>query len=171
MTLFRSTLMAALVSLGGAAVVAAQAPAQAQGQQHAREKGARGQRGEFGKNINRQLFKGITLSATEKSNIKAVNEKYAPQMKALREQSKPQMQQAREARQRGDTAALKNLWNASAPQREQAKKLLEAERNDLRNALEPQNRNKFDANVTQLEQRVAKRATKEWTKGGRKAGK
>ncbi|HEX4683452.1 MAG TPA: hypothetical protein VH277_12120 [Gemmatimonadaceae bacterium] len=167
MTLFRSTLMAALVSVGSAAVVAAQAPAQVPAQQHSHAKGARGQ-GEFGKNLNKQLFKGITLSATEKANTKAVHEKYAPQMQALRAQARPQMEQERAARQRGDTAALKNLWNAAAPQREQSRKLLAAERNDLRNALEPQNRSRFDANATQLEQRVAKRESKGW-KPGRKA--
>jgi hypothetical protein len=171
MTLFRSTLMAALVTVGGAAVVAAQAPAQAPQQRtEAHAHRAKADRGRFGaRQLNRQLFKGIDLSASEKANIKAVREKYAPQMKALREQMKPQLQQARQARQRGDTASLKNLWNASAAQRDQAKKLLEAERNDLRNALEPANRAKFDANVTQLEQRVAKRATRAWTKG-HKAG-
>ena len=171
MTLFRSTLMAALVTAGGTAVLTAQAPTQAPQQRtEAHAHRAKGERGQFGaRQLNRQLFKGIDLSASEKANIKAVREKYAPQMKALREQMKPQLQQARQARQRGDTASLKNLWNASAAQRDQARKLLEAERNDLRNALAPANRAKFDANVTQLQQRVAKRATKAWTKG-HKAG-
>ena len=171
MTLFRSTLIAALVTTGGAAVVAAQAPAQAPQQRtEARARGAKGRRGEFGKELNRQLFKGIDLSPAEKANIKAVREKYAPQMKALREQMKPQLQQSRDARQRGDTAALKNLWNASTGQREQARKLAEAERNDFRNALAPENRAKFDANVTQLEQRVAKRESRGWTKGHKAGG-
>ena len=170
MTLFRSTLMAALVSVGGAAVVAAQAPAQAP-QQRTEARGARGHRGELGKQLNRQLFKGIDLSSAEKANIKAVREKYAPQMKALREQMKPQLQQARAARQRGDTASLKSMWNASAGQRDQIKKLAEAERNDFRNALAPQNRARFDANVSQLEQRAAKRAAQGWTKGHKANGK
>lgn len=171
MTLFRSTLMAALVSIGGAAVVAAQAPSQAPQRTEAQARGARGRRGEFGKQMNRQLFKGIDLSAAEKANLKAVREKYAPQMKALRQQMKPQLQQARDARQRGDTAALKNLWNASAGQRDQTRKLMEAERNDFRNALAPQNRTRFDANVSQLEKRAAKRGNQAWTKGHKAEGK
>lgn len=163
MTHIRSALVAALVTLGGAAIAGAQAPAQAPAQgthQH-----ARGQR-KFGRQLGKQLFKGIQLSDAEKANVKAVREKYAPQMKALRAQFKPQMQQARQARQRGDTAALKSMWSQTSAQRDQMKKLLESERNDIRNALAPEHRAQFDANVTRTEQRVAKRASKAWAKRG-----
>src|SRR5579885_228001 len=160
MTHIRSAMLAALVTLGGAAIAGAQAPAQVpQRQAQGARQHARGQR-KLGQKINHQLFKGIQLTDAEKANIKAVHQKYAPQMKALRAQFKPQIQQAREARQRGDTAALKNLWVAKSAQRDQTKKLLEAERNDLRNALAPEHRAQFDANVAKVEQRVAKRATK-----------
>lgn len=167
----RSALAATMLVVGGAAIAAAQQspPATAPGA-HAQH----GQRGRhmgqgFGPGVRGQLFKGITLSDAEKGNIKNVQAKYAPQMKALREQFKPQLQAAREARQRGDTAALKAMRNKSAAQREQTKKLLDAERNDLRAALAPENQVKFDANVKQLEQRVAQRAEKGWKKGGRSA--
>jgi protein CpxP len=112
--------------------------------------GARGARG---------LFKGITLSDAEKANLKAVREKYATQQKALREQFKPQMQAAREARQKGDTAALRDLWQKSAGQREQAKQLMLAERNDLRSALTPANQATFDTNVAALQKRTCRAGT------------
>jgi Spy/CpxP family protein refolding chaperone len=155
--------------VGGAVVAAAQQPAQtphrAQTQDSTRQHG--GRRG-FGPGaMQKALFKGITLSDAEKANIKNVHTKYEAQMKALREQSKPQMKAAREARQRGDTAALKNLWSQTSAQREQTKKLLEAERNDLRVALAPEHRAQFDANVKQVEQRVAQRANRAAKKGGR----
>jgi len=161
----RSALAAAMLVVGGAAIAAAQqttptTPPRAHGQ-HMRQG--------FGPGMHGHLFKGITLSDAEKSNLKNVQAKYAPQMKALREQFKPQMQAARAARQRGDTAALKTMWKNSAAQREQTKKLLEAERNDLRAALTPENQVKFDANVKQFEQRVAQRAEKGWKKGGKAA--
>jgi len=165
MTHIRSAIAAAMLVVGGAAVAAAQqttptTPQRAHGQ-HMRQG--------FGPGMRGRLFKGITLSDAEKSNLKNVQAKYAPQMKALREQFKPQMQAARAARQRGDTAALKAMWKNSAAQREQTKKLLEAERNDLRAALTPENQVKFDANVKQFEQRVAQRAEKGWKKGGKAA--
>lgn len=156
----RATLAAALLTFGAAAVVSAQQSTPQQPQAAARQgKHAKAARRAQGA-LRRQLFKGIALNDAEKANIKQVQAKYAPQMKALREQFKPQLKAARDARQRGDTAALKNLWQQSAAQRAQTAKLLEAERADLRNALTPANQLKFDANVTKIEQRMAKRAQK-----------
>ncbi|HSQ31727.1 MAG TPA: hypothetical protein VLN49_17840 [Gemmatimonadaceae bacterium] len=167
----RSTLAAAALVFGGAVVASAQqptpAPAQGAHQQRA-GRAARNQRGQFRPAaIRHQLFKGITLSDAEKASVKNVQAKYALQMKAIREQLKPQIQAAREARQRGDTAALKAIWQKSGAEREQIKNLLESEKNDLRAALTPANQVKFDANVKQFEQRVAKRATRDWKKGDR----
>ena len=169
----RTAIAAIALVVGGAVVAAAQQPAQTpspRAHQRAAQDSTRkhfGRRG-FGPGaMRKQIFKGITLSDAEKTNIKNVQTKYQAQMKALREQFKPQMQAARQARQRGDTAALKNLWAQTAAQREQAKKLLEAERNDLRGALAAEHRAHFDANVKQLEQRVAQRANRELKRGGR----
>jgi Spy/CpxP family protein refolding chaperone len=164
----RTALAAGMLVVGGAAIAAAQqSPPATTPQAHAQS--GRHMREGFGPRMRGQLFKGITLSDAEKSNIKNVQAKYAPQMKALREQFRPQLQAAREARQRGDSAALKAMWQKSAAQREQTKNLLDAERNDLRGALTPENQVKFDANVKQFEQRVAQHAGKAWKKGGRSA--
>ena len=167
----RSTLAAAAFVFGGAVLAAAQQPTPAPGAHQQRAgRAARNHRGQFGPAaLRHQLFKGITLSDAEKANVKNVQAKYASQMKAVREQLKPQIQAAREARQRGDTAALKSMRQKSAAEREQIKTLFESERNDLRAALTPENQAKFDANVKQLEQRAAKRATRGWKKGGRAA--
>src|SRR6185436_8076145 len=126
----RSTL-AALLVVGGVSVAAAQQPAQQpvqrQGKvgQHAARAGRQGP----GKGMAaRGLFRGITLSDAEKANIKNVDAKYAGQMKALREQYKPQNQALRDARKRGDTAAVKALWEKSAAEREQTKRLFDAQR-------------------------------------------
>ena len=159
----RSAIAAIALVVGGAVVAAAQQPAQTpsprahqRGMQDSTRKhfGGRG----FGPGaMQKQLFKGITLSDAEKTNIKNVHTKYEAQMKALREQFKPQMQAAREARQKGDTAALRELWQKSAGQREQAKQLMLAERNDLRSALTPANQATFDSNVAALQKRIAAR--------------
>jgi protein CpxP len=157
----RVALAATALTLGSAAVVSAQTQTAPQGMRrdHAqradsahRRFGARGFRGQA------QFFKGITLSDAEKANLKTVREKYAAQMKATREQSKPDMQAMRDARQRGDSAALKALWQKGAAQREQNKQMMQAERNDLRAALTPANQAKFDANVAAFEKKVAERA-------------
>src|SRR6476646_5394677 len=159
----RYALTGSMLLIGSATLASAQEPTHPQ---TARGKHAQGAHGMMGA---RGLFKWITLSDAEKANLKAVRTKYASQQKALREQFKPQMQAARDARQRGDTAALKAIWQKSAAQREQTKKLLEAERNDLRAALAPENQVKFDANVQQLQQHLAQRAGKGGKRGGRSA--
>lgn len=170
----RYALAAVLFSVGGVAVASAQQATQPQtangNHAHMRGQRAEGIRDSLGvRGLRGQLFTGITLSDAEKANIKNVQAKYAPQMKALREQAKPQLQAAREAHQRGDTAALKAMWEKSAAQREQVKQLLVAERNDLRAALTPANQTKFDANVAALEKRVAERAQDFGKHGGRRA--
>ena len=166
----RSALAGAMLVLGAAAVASAQqqtqTPQTSTPQAHQHGQFRRGPGRHFGG--QRALFKGITLSDAEKANLKAVHAKYETQMKTLRAQSKPDMQALRDARQKGDTAALRALREKNAPQREQAKQLMQSERNDLRNALTPANQAKFDANAKQMEQRFAKRAEK--GKAGRRAG-
>lgn len=143
----RYALTGALLLFGSATLASAQQP-----------KGVRHVPG--AQELGGQLLKGITLSDAEKGNVKAVQSKYASQMKALREQFKPQMQATRDARQRGDTAALRELWQKSAGEREQTKQLMLAERADLRAALTPANQTTFDANVAALDKRVAARGAK-----------
>lgn len=169
----RSTLAAAALVFGTAVVASAQQPSQtpAPRAQQRSERAQGHRRGMFRPGAFRhQLFKGIQLTDAEKANVKNVQQKYASQMKGLREQLKPQIQAARAARQKGDTAALKAMWQKSGAQREQIKKLLESERSDLRAALTPAHQAQFDANVKQVEQRVGNRATRMWKRGGKAAG-
>jgi len=146
----RSAIVAGFLALGTAAIASAQAPATPpQAGQHAH--GFRGKKG----GPEQALFRGIQLSDAEKANIKTVNAKYAPQMKALHQQFKSQGKIAK-----GDTAAMRQRREANAPQREQMKKLLDAERVDLRAALTPANQTKFDANVQRMQQRAENRLAK-----------
>ena len=151
----RYALTGALILAGSATLASAQAPTRPAHGMHGMRAGMMGARG-----LRGQLFKGIKLSDAEKANIKNVQTKYAEQNKALREQLKPKMQAARAARQRGDTAALKQLWQLSTAQREQTKQLLDAERTEFRSALSPANQTIFDTNAAALKQRVAKHAAK-----------
>ena len=152
--------LAALLAFGAATAAAAQQTQPSTPQAH----GARGRMGPGpGRGMRRDagLLRGITLSDAEKANLKAVREKYAPQMKTLREQFKPQREAMRAARQRGDTAAVRALWEKNGPaERDAFNKLTDAQRNDLRAALSAENRTKFDANAAELQKRMAKRAGK-----------
>ena len=155
----RAAMMGAMLVFGGAALAAAQqsTPTPTPQTQHS-GKFMRG-RGGFGGG-ERVLLKGITLSDAEKASLQNVRAKYRPQLQALRHQEKPQMEAARAARQRGDTAALRQIWQQDSPRREQAKQIMTAERNDMRNALTPANQARFDANVKILERRATKHGSR-----------
>jgi Spy/CpxP family protein refolding chaperone len=157
-----SAIVAGLLAFGSASVVAAQAPAQ-NPQAHAQHGAKKGNHAGPGRRAGGALLRGIQLSDAEKANIKAVNAKYAPQLKALRQQNKGQEKIAR-----GDTTAMRKRWEANAPQREAMKKIMDAERVELRAALSPENQAKFDANAKQMQERFAKRAEKG---KGRRVGK
>jgi Spy/CpxP family protein refolding chaperone len=128
MTRVHSALAAALMVFGGATIAAAQqatppAPQQqvlhqAKGQ-HARRAGAK------------RMLKGVQLSAAERTNLKAVHQKYEAQRKALR--------------------------GSSTVDKSQLQALRKSERNDLRGALSPDNQAKFDANVAAMQGRAARR--------------
>jgi len=156
----RVALAATALTFGSAALVSAQQQTAPQGvhQDHAQRSDSAHRRFEGARGLRGQLLKGITLSDAEKANLQTVQAKYAPQMKAMREQSKPDMQAMRDARQRGDTAALKALWQKSASARAQNKQVMEAERNDMRAALTPTNQAKFDANVAAFDKKLAEHA-------------
>jgi Spy/CpxP family protein refolding chaperone len=160
----RTALVAAMLAVGTVAVASAQqttATTPAPRAEHQHQRG--GHRG-AGMHARKQLFNGMTLSAAEQANVKAVQAKYASRMKAQRQQEKPQFEALRAARQRGDSAAVKQLRaqmrTQFAAQRAQSKALMQQERNDLRAALTPANQTKFDANVAKLRERVANRAQK-----------
>lgn len=163
MTHIRATLAAALLTFGAAAVASAQSatpatqpPARAQHQ-----KGPGRHRGG-----DMALLKGISLSDAEKANLKSVRGKYDSQLKTLRQQNKPEMQAMRDARQRGDTAAMKALWEKNSGQRQQNEQLRQAERADLRAALSPENQAKFDANAANAKANFGKRGHKKGALSG-----
>jgi len=151
-----SAIAAGLLLFGSAAVVAAQTQAPQTRPSHEQRAGKQqGRHAGPGRRAGGALFRGIQLSDAEKANIKNVNAKYAPQMKALREQYKTGGKIAK-----GDTAAMRQRREANAPQREALKKIMLAQRADLRGALSPENQAKFDANAKQMEEHFAKRGEK-----------
>jgi hypothetical protein len=112
-------------------------------------------RGGHRKQFDRALFRGITLSDAEKTNIQAVHAKYASQMQTLNTQMRTEAQNAKAARQRGDTAALRSIRANIVAQHTQ---MMQAEQSDLRGALSSQNQSKFDANVQRVQSHASKRS-------------
>jgi protein CpxP len=149
MSRFLTAALGAAVVIGMAGVAGAQAPARtdsarwARHGQMTRDRGARGERGKFMKDLN--------LSDAQKSQIKAIHKKYEPQMKQIREQGKAQFGDLRAARQRGDTSAATRAKFQQFRQRTMA--VREQENNEVRSILTADQRTKWDAAQAQRKQR------------------
>lgn len=163
MRLIHSALVGALALAGAAATAAAQQPAPATTQTGARgaraERGERGERGErAGRGgADRALLKGIQLNADEQARLKAVHEKYAAQLAAARKADAPRMKAMRDARQRGDTAAIRSMRASMQQDRGQGLAVREEMQRDVRAALSPEHQAQFDANVAKHKARFADR--------------
>jgi hypothetical protein len=150
----RSLIVAGSLLLSAVAIVPAQQPTPAPAPRARAHGNARPQRG---KQFDKALLRGVTLSDAEKTNLQAVRAKYAAQRQTLHTQLRTQAQNAKAARQRGDTAALRSIRTSLQTERQT---LAQAERNDVRTALTPANQAKFDANLKRVEARAARKPFK-----------
>jgi len=165
MTKIRSALFALVVAgtAGVAATAGAQSSAPVTGQRiershadSARWKGhkARAERGERGdRGALRGALRGVKPTDAQKSQIKAIHEKYQAQFKSYRESMKPAMDEAKAARQRGDTAGARAAFAKTASTRQQAQALRAQESADIRAILTPDQQKTFDANIAQMKAR------------------
>jgi Spy/CpxP family protein refolding chaperone len=145
MSTARTLALGALMLVGVAGVSAAQSTAtprtrpDAGSYQRGDRRGPGGREG-FGRDLN--------LTEAQKTQIKAIRQKYQPQNEALRTQVKPFMEAARAARQKGDTAAYRaNVEKAH--QVMQAASFKTQERAEIRAILTPEQQAKFDAHEKQ----------------------
>jgi Spy/CpxP family protein refolding chaperone len=106
-----------------------------------------GRRGEHA--LGRALFRGIELSEQQRTQLRAIGEKYQAERVALRER-------ARDARTGG--ARPDSAQRAAFRQSHVA--LMQRQRADLRGILTAEQRATFDANVQELEKRMAERRAK-----------
>jgi Spy/CpxP family protein refolding chaperone len=122
-----------------------------------RARAHRNARPQRGKQFDKALLRGVTVSDAERTNLQAVRATYAAQRQTLHTQLRTQAQNAKAARQRGDTSALRSIRANLQTERQT---LSQAERNDIRNALTPANQAKFDANLKRVEARAARKPFK-----------
>ena len=145
MSTVRTLALGALMLVGVAGVSAAQSTAtprtrpDAGSYQRGDRRGPGGREG-FGRDLN--------LTDAQKTQIKAIRQKYQSQNEALRAQVKPFMEAARAARQKGDSAAFRaNVEKAH--QVTQAASFKTQERAEIRAILTPDQQAKFDAHEKQ----------------------
>ena len=112
----------------------------------------------------RGAFRGLNLTDAQKTQLKAIHQKYQPQAKPLIESMRPAMQNARAARQRGDTAAARTAFAGTADARAKLQVLRTQERNEIRAILTPEQQKTFDANAASRKEHGAGRG--KWAKKG-----
>jgi Spy/CpxP family protein refolding chaperone len=110
------------------------------------------------------LFRGIQPTSDQRSQLEAIQGKYRPQMKSILDQMRPAMQEARSARQRGDTTAARTAFERTKGEREKLQALRKQELADVRSVLTPDQRQQFDKNLSDMQNRAGKR------RGGKGAG-
>lgn len=166
----RSMVVALLVVAGAAGVAEAQAR-DGSARERARGEGKRG-KGQMGQRGMRGLLRGIELSQAERTQVEAVGQRYRAQFQSIRESMQPDLKAARDARQRGDTAAARAAFARTADERARLQTLMERMQGDVRTALAPEHRARFDANVTRMKERMANRRDSDgWRgRGGRRGG-
>ena len=119
----------------------------------------------------RSTLRGIQLTDAQRTQVRAIHDKYRPQWQTLREQMKTPMQDARAARQRGDTAAARAALARTEPVRAQLETLADRERAEIRATLTPEQQKTFDANVARMKERMTKQGEgRRERRGGRRNG-
>jgi Spy/CpxP family protein refolding chaperone len=141
----RTLALGALMVVGVAGVSAAQsttAPrtrADSASYRRSGQMGARraGGREGFGRDLN--------LTEAQKTQIKAIRQKYQPQNAALRTQAKPYMDAARAARQKGDTATARTNMEKARQIMQGGQNYRTQETAEIRAILTPEQQAKWDA--------------------------
>jgi Spy/CpxP family protein refolding chaperone len=139
-------LVCGLGSTAAARAANAQAtPAQAapgQATQHRAHKMGPGRRGEMGARRDSALFRGITLSDAQKTQIKAIRDKYRTQWASLRDQGRAGGQ-GDVRRQRPDSAT-----------RAQMRSLMEQQQGEVRGVLTADQQKVYDKNLASVRSRA-----------------
>ena len=138
------------VALGAALLLGVAGVAGAQGQAHGQNQGHRGpgygarRGGEFGG----RMAKDLKLTDAQKTQIKAIHEKYRSQFESIRSQVKAQAgtsTASRADRQKGDSMWRGGFRNISPELRQRMLAVRTQEQAEIRNVLTPEQRVKFDA--------------------------
>ncbi len=123
-------------------------------------KGMRGMRGAQGRGRRpamggMEFMRGLNLSQTQRTQVRAIHEKYQPQMKAIHERTRTEFEATREARQRGDTAAVRAAIQRSRQNTEsQVSTLHEQLFREVRGVLTAEQRAKIDAQLAERVKRL-----------------
>jgi Spy/CpxP family protein refolding chaperone len=108
------------------------------------------------------LGRDLNLTEAQKTQIKAIRQKYQPQNQALRDRAKPFIDAARAARQKGDTAAVRSNMEKARQVTQSGQSIRTQEMAEIRAILTPEQQAKWDARQKAAADRRAQGGKKGW---------
>lgn len=117
-----------------------------------------GRGGAMGAMLRRQLFRGIALTDTQKTQLQKVRDANRTELQAFAKSARADRQALRTAYENGDTVALEAARRDIEGARNRAIALRGQFMRNVRGVLTPDQQKTFDANRTRLEQRAARGA-------------
>ena len=106
------------------------------------------------------------LTDAQKTQIKAIRQKYQPQNQALRDRAKPFMEAARTARQKGDSAGFRSNMEKAKQVMQSGQSFHSQEQAEIRAILTPEQQAKFDAHQKAAAEHRANGGKKGWGRKG-----
>ena len=100
--------------------------------------------------VIRASLRGIVLTETEKTGLKAVRETYRPQFQAVATEMKPIRLSLRDARQKHDTVAARAARKALQEKRRAGVTVLQATLREMATKLTPDHQTQFAANLVRV---------------------
>ena len=91
------------------------------------------------------MMANLNLTADQKAKMKAIHEKYAPQMKAAREKAKPDFDAMKAARASHDTAAMRTARAKLQADMAPTQSVMKQQMAEMRAILTPEQQQKFDS--------------------------
>ncbi len=146
---FNAMIAGAALICGVAAVAAAQRPGPMRPMQ------GQGRGGRMGAMITRQLFRGITLTDAQKTQMQKLRDGNRAQMQTLGKSAQADREALRTAREQGDTIALRAARQKIEGDRNRAIAYRGQFQQSVRGVLTADQQKQFDANRTRVHQRVA----------------
>jgi hypothetical protein len=107
--------------------------------------------------IVRASLRGIALTDSERTNLARVSSVYTPKFKVLATSAKPAKVALRLARQANDTASVRTARLQLRAIRQDGFVLLRSTMTDVRMALAPEHRQRFNRNAVQIRRAMQKR--------------
>jgi protein CpxP len=166
-----AALLIGIAGVSGAQTPSGQAPGvKARGERghDGQGRGMRGPRGGRRGGFGRGFARDLNLTDAQRTQIRAIHDKYRPRLEAVRQQLKSQSDAARALRQKGDTAGARAAFQRlRTDMQARIQPIHQQEQTEIRNLLTAEQRAKFDAAQQRRKEQMQNRNKDGRGRGGR----